>query len=457
MSRSLSLSLARVPVALRRLPPGRAGARTLLHAAPPCLAAATLLAFGYQRYAWGTAHAQEYQQQAYAHLRYSDIIWLYLRDHLATHPVPYLDYRLEYPVLLGFWMYLLSFTGSLSAFFAANYALLAAGALLTVLLLGLLAGADRWRLALAPALVLYTGLNWDMAAIAATVVGLVLVQRRRDRPGTLALTIAVWLKLFPLVFLAAVLWERLRRRELRRSAEIAAIFAGVSLLLNLPLALADWSRWSYFFTFNNDRAGNANLWVLWPHLAVDRGNLISLGLLAAGGVVLAALAWRARLDVTLPLGAGLLVWWLAVNKIFSPQYALWVFLAMALVRAAWPLWAAFAAADLAHFGLSWLLLYTASVAGNTGLVRWENHHLRDPVVLALGALMLVLVVECALRLWRGRGEDSCEQPGVKRVARWVRGRWRVDRRSDKAPGAADQQRLAAESKEAFRARAGAGG
>ncbi|HET7035524.1 MAG TPA: hypothetical protein VFI42_07580 [Thermomicrobiaceae bacterium] len=402
MSRSHSLSLARVPVVLRRVPLGRSGARSLVRALPPCLAAVALLALGYQRYAWGTGHAQGYQQQAYAHLRYSDIIWLYLRDHLATHPVPYLDYRLEYPVLLGFWMYLLSFTGSLSAFFAANYALLAGCALLTVVLLGLLDGADRWRLALAPALVLYTGLNWDMAAIAATVLGLVLVQRRRDRLGALALTAGVWLKLFPLVFLAAVLWQRLRRREFRRAGEIAAIFAGVSLLLNLPLALANWSRWSYFFTFNNDRAGNANLWVLWSSLPVERGNLISLGLLAAGGLALVALAWRARVDVTLPLGAGLLVWWLAVNKIFSPQYALWVFLAMALVRAAWPLWTAFAAADLGHFGISWLLLHTASVAGGSGLVGWENDELREPVVLALGALMLLLVVACALRLWGER-------------------------------------------------------
>src|SRR5437660_5954984 len=32
---------------------------------------------------------------------YSDIASLYFRDHLWHHPLPYLDYRFEYPVLTG--------------------------------------------------------------------------------------------------------------------------------------------------------------------------------------------------------------------------------------------------------------------------------------------------------------------------------------------------------------------
>ena len=45
-----------------------------------------------------------------------------MRDNLARHPRPYLDYQYEYPVLGGALSYLLGFAPSLRLYYAATYA-----------------------------------------------------------------------------------------------------------------------------------------------------------------------------------------------------------------------------------------------------------------------------------------------------------------------------------------------
>ncbi|MGN6562447.1 MAG: hypothetical protein ACTHMU_07290 [Thermomicrobiales bacterium] len=347
--------------------------------AAPFVVAALLLALGYGWHAAGVAHQANYQDYGFQNLNYSDIIWLYLRDSGAQHHRPYLDYPLEYPPLTGGLAYLLGFAPALRAYFALTYGVLAAGALLAIAALGRLPGAQRWYLAAAPALLLYTGLNWDLAAVALTALALVAYQRGHDRWGTLALVTAVWLKLFPIVFLAAILLERVRARRIRAAVEIGALFALGSAAINVPLALVNVRYWGRFFTANSGRRPEPSLWTLLPRLTTPQVNAASLALLAAGAVLIAALALRSRGAVTLPAGALLLLWWLFSNKVYSPQYALWVFLALALLRPTWVYWRAFVLFDLAYYYASFQVLYMNRF-DNAVLTGWELRHLIAPLV-----------------------------------------------------------------------------
>jgi hypothetical protein len=45
-----------------------------------------------------------YGPWAYGHMAYSDTLSLYYSFHLANHALPYLDTRVEYPVLTGVFM-----------------------------------------------------------------------------------------------------------------------------------------------------------------------------------------------------------------------------------------------------------------------------------------------------------------------------------------------------------------
>jgi hypothetical protein len=365
----------------------------------PFAVATALLLLGYIMRERGTAHTDQYHLYSFGSLNYSDIIWLYLRDRLAEHPRPYLDYPLEYPPLTGALTYLLSFAPGLPAYFGLTYALLALASLATVGALGGIAGANPWYFAAAPGLLLVGGLNWDLAAIALTALALFAYARGRDVWGTLALLAAVWLKLFPIVFLAAILVERLRERRWRDLATIATLFAFGSAAINLPLARANREGWSYFFRLNNERNAEPSIWTLLPPLTIPEINTASLALLALGGLIFALIALRARAPVTPLLGATLLVWWLFVNKIYSPQYGLWVYLALALLATSRLLWGAFAIFDAAYYFASFQILYTAMLQIDI-LVEWQTRYLVHPLVAVRLVLLAAITAAGVYALWQ---------------------------------------------------------
>jgi hypothetical protein len=358
----------------------------------PLVVAAVLLGVGYLWHASGTDHPNDFHVHTFANLNYTDIIWLYIRDNVARHPRPYLDYPLEYPPLTGGLSYLLGFAPSLRAYFALTCTMLTLGGLATVAALGGLPGANRWWFAATPALLVYGMLNWDLAAVGLTALALLAYSRGRDAWGTLALVAAVWLKFFPLVFLGAILVERLRERRWRAVATIAVLFALGSAAINLPLALKNRAGWAYFFTFNDERRAEPSIWTILPRLTIPQVNILSLVVLVIGGLILAALALRARGQVFLPLGAALLLWWLFVNKIYTPQYGLWVYLALALLAVPRGFWQGFVLFDLAYYVASFQILFTSLFAANfpvEPLVLWQTHYLIDPlVVVRLGLLAL---------------------------------------------------------------------
>ena len=115
---------------------------------------------------------------------YSDIAHLYFRDRLWLDPAPYLDYRFEYPVLTGAFVWLASLAGgSLAAYFLASTALLTGFGAMAAEALRRIDGANVWIFAAAPALAFYGVLNWDLLGVCLLVVALALLQRGRDVPA----------------------------------------------------------------------------------------------------------------------------------------------------------------------------------------------------------------------------------------------------------------------------------
>ena len=360
----------------------------------PFLVATVLLIVGYLFHAPGTAHTDDYQAYGFKALNYSDIIWLFLRDQATMHLRPYLDYRLEYPSLTGGLIYALGFARDLRLYFTLTYGVLSICALLTVAALKGLPGTKRWYFAATPALILYTGLNWDLAAIAMLSVALLAYDRRRDGWGTIALVVAIWLKFFPIVFLLSIVIERLRERRFRAAATIVGLFTAASLAINLPLARANLAGWGYFFTFNTSRQAEPSLWTLIPGLGVAQIDGISLGLLAVGAGVLTTFAFRAKCPVTVPLGGAVLLWWLCINKVYSPQYGLWVYLVLALLGLPAGVWRAFILLDLAYYYASFQILYIITLAApySTGpLISWQVTYLLHPLVAVRLVLLLAML------------------------------------------------------------------
>ena len=286
---------------------------------------------------------------------YSDISSLYFRDRLWLHPAPYFDYRLEYPVVTGAFVWLVGFVhSSVTSYTLASAGVLAALGLAAVWLVDRYEGSRVWLLAAAPVLGLDALLNWDLLAIALTAAALVLYQRDRDGWAGGALALAVWAKLFPLLLLPVIVLARVRERRWSNLGRGLLSFGLIGLAINLPVALERAasggglvvrSRWAYFYTFNEHRRDVGGLWWFfgWLHPKAPELNRLSALLLAvaiavvAGAMLLGSRRVPARRLVA-PAFLALLAWFVFINRVYSPQFGLWVVVLLAVAGA--PLWLA---------------------------------------------------------------------------------------------------------------------
>jgi hypothetical protein len=319
------------------------------------------LAIGYANYARGVGRTGlDYRLWSFRHHAYSDVVAL-AGDRYAggARPLPYLEDRIEYPVLLGIALWAGSFApGGALGHFTATYLFLAACLAVALVALARTPGASAWWLGATPALVYYAGLNWDLLPIALLALAVLAQQRARPAASGALAALGVSAKLFPLAFVPAAAGALAARPPRAALVRFALALAAVLLAVNLPVALAAPEAWGWFFRFNAARGAENSIW---EALAIPRGPLLdALGLLplaaaAAYACGAAALAARRGGDAAgaVRLGTALaLVAWIATNKVFSPQYALYGFLAGALASAPRWLFLALSAISVADFHLA---------------------------------------------------------------------------------------------------------
>lgn len=337
---------------------------------------------------------------------YSDITSLYFRDQLWLHPVPYFGYNVEYPVGMGWLIWLINFVNSnVMAYFYATAAVMIASGLLVIWLGVKFQGANMWLLALSPTLPLYIVLNWDMFSILLTVAALLLFRRNRDGWAALFLAAAVWTKFFPIVLVPLVIFDRILQRRWRDTLTISAVFGGASALINAPVALQltenGWqlrAAWLHFFRFNQQRPREINLWNFFDSfgLSVQQINTYSALLLASGvGLLLLLLAYsRLRTpnqpyDRLIPVALAAIAWFFFINKVYSPQYSLWIAALLALLAAPPALAVAFAAVDVGYFAVSFIVLYL-TVTQNPA-TNWFHAQVVFPSMAIREATILVII------------------------------------------------------------------
>jgi hypothetical protein len=390
-----------------------------LRAAAPYLAAAAWLLVAWANVARGLPHAgtgHAYRLWAFEHHCYSDILSL-AGDHYAAggHPVPYLRDRVEYPPLLALALWLPSFVpGGAAGHLAATVALLAACLAAAIAALARIPGARPLWLAGTPALAYYALLNWDLLPIALLALAALALARSRPAAGGALAALGASAKLFPVVMVPPALAALAAAHPRRGAAAFAGALAAAALAVNLPVALAAPAEWSWFFRFNAGRGAENSAW---HALAIPPGPLLEV--LSMGPVVAAAAfgAWAAaraarggdagravRLATALALLA-----WIATNKVWSPQYALYGFLAAALVSA--PGWA--------FVPMSLVSVADFHVAFEVRARSWEPFF-RDtffhPLALVRTAAWLALAAWVGRELWREtrRASDPLAPAAVPR-------------------------------------------
>jgi uncharacterized membrane protein len=243
-----------------------------------------------------------------------------------------------------------------------------------------------------------------MLAVAVAVAAVLLARQGRLAHSAAAAGLGVAAKLYPvlllpLVGLQALLapgagWvERLRRAA---AASLSAIAAWG--LVNLPIALLAPANWAEFYSFSGTRSGTAaSVWeilgslAIWPTLTPERNLYSGLAFLLGAAAIL-ALGWRRHRARLWILFTPLLAWFLLTNKVYSPQFDLWLYPMLLMTAPRLRPVALFLLGDIAaYFAEFWWF------AGNEGA--WPAASLLD-IALAAGlraAAMLWLIAD-AVRL-----------------------------------------------------------
>jgi uncharacterized membrane protein len=311
---------------------------------------------------------------------YTDIYPLYFTERLAEGKIPYAGHPVEYPVLIGAVMQAAAWLVHSIAdpfargqrFFDVTVAGLAVCAIIGVLATAYAAGPARRRdallVALSPALILSAFINWDLIAMALVATGMAAWAARRNVLAGALLGLAVATKFYPLVFFGPLLLLCLRAGRMRAFWVATGSAALAWLAVNVPVMIAAPAGWRTFYSFSRTRPADwGAIWYFFQARQVPllgTGNQNTLNMLSAGAfavccVAIAVLALAAPRRPRLPqLFFLALVAFLLTNKVWSPQYVIWLVPLAVLARPRLGGYVLWQAAEMAYFLAIWWYLFT---------------------------------------------------------------------------------------------------
>lgn len=322
-------------------------------------------------------------QRAYYSLCYSDTVPLYGAELLSQGKFPYksswleLDSQgksrqqydgstavryMEYPVLTGIYQYVsmslaktytavakatklpvLNGVAEVVMFFNIAAFGLALAWMGTVWATAMLAGRRVWDavlVAASPILIFQIFTNFDALATALAIGGLLAWSRRRPTLAGVLIGLGVAAKLYPALFLLPLLVLGVRTGRLAEAVRTAAVAAITWVLINLPVMLLYPRGWSEFFRLNTRRTQDMDsifnvitsftgwqgldpgLGFWQPPVVLNAVVAVLFGLCCAA---IGYIAWTAPQRPRVAQLAFLMVAaFLLVNKVWSPQFSLWL-------------------------------------------------------------------------------------------------------------------------------------
>ncbi len=343
-----------------------------------------------------------YDDHRYTHMCYSDLPYLYTGRGLAELEWPFTDdvqvrqrYEvMEYPVGISYFAYGAAWvthwaTGSpdvderrdqpagdlvgtdqvkkeLRAFVIINALAFAGLALLSAWLLAGVNPRRPWdavAFAASPTLLLTGLVNWDMLAVVLVAGALWTWARGRPLATGVLIGLGVATKLYPLFLLGPIVVICLRERRWRELGGTVLAAAATWLLVNAPAYLSGAEQWKRFWQFNSERGPDlGSIWLVISqagHTAISATtvNHWSWAVFGLWCAAVAAIGFRAPSTPRLAqLGFLVVAGFLLVNKVYSPQYVLWLLPLAVLARPRWRDQLVWQACEVVYFASVWWYL-----------------------------------------------------------------------------------------------------
>lgn len=350
---------------------------------------------------------------------YNDITPLYGGRGLDQPGFPYayswvegdLTRYLEYPVLAGLFQGAVAWVSRLtypliertpftipeaSWYFGLTALVMSALWVLTIRMVAELAGHRIWDtvlVAASPLVIVHAFTNWDIPSITFAVGAVLAASRGRYGVAGVLIGLGTAFKLWPLYLLGAYLVLAIRDRRFVSFLTMVFSAAVVWLVVNVPVMVMYPAGWGEFLRLNSERGAewttiyqiivrNTPL----PTYPVGLLNIVSFGLFAAACLAILILGLRApRRPRAVELIFLIVVAFLVFNKVWSPQYSLWLVIPAVLALPRWRLLLTWMTVD----ALVWpLLMWYMLGADKMGI----PSELLDAALLTRLALLTVMVV-----------------------------------------------------------------
>ena len=319
-------------------------------------------------------------QRAYYELCYSDTVPLYTAELLNQGKFPYksswtekdstgaqqIQYDgtpavryMEYPVLTGLYQYVsmalaktytaltklvsIPVVAEVVMFFNISAFGLALAWLATVWATTLLAGRRIWDAALvagSPLVIFQIFTNFDALATACAAGAMLAWSRRRPAVAGALIGIGVALKLYPLLLIVPLVILGLRTGRMREVGRTAGVAVATWLVVNLPIMVLYPRGWSEFFRLNTRRGDDMDSiynvvksftgWRgfdpnlgFWEPPSVTNAVTAVLFAVCLCGIAYVGLTAQRRPRLA-QLAFLVIAAFLLTNKVWSPQYSLWL-------------------------------------------------------------------------------------------------------------------------------------
>ncbi len=370
---------------------------------------------------------------------YNDILPLYDGRGLSQGGFPYafswvegdLTRYMEYPVLAGLfqgavaWLTRLTYplvealplplTIAESAWYFSLTALVLSAFWVTgIRLLVDLAGNrvwDLWLVAASPVVIMHAFTNWDIPSVFAVILALWLLARSRPGWAGVAVGLGTAFKLWPLFLLGAFLVLAVRSRKWAPFLEMLITAILSWLAVNVPVMLRYPEAWAEFTRLNSERGWEwTTVWAVvsrrtgWQGFDAGGGapeilNAVTFTLFALACAAIFALGTMAsRRPRVAELVFLIVAAFLLINKVWSPQYSLWLVVPAVLALPRWRLLLAWMVTEMLVWPTLMLHMHGTENKGLPGEVL-------DVVILTRDAFILAMIV-LVVRQMLGYGRDK---------------------------------------------------
>jgi uncharacterized membrane protein len=262
----------------------------------------------------------------------------FLEVHLWPYsylPIPELSKiipPIEYPVIVGTIIWLLSFITPQKGIVVVNYfdvntifiALLFTA---TSFYLFKLTKNKVFFFLFSPAVFFSLLINWDMWAVLPTIMAIYYFDKKQYKLSGILLATATAAKFYPIVLLLPIACI-LVKRDRAKLRQYLLVFLGFYLLINLPYILSDFAGWKYFFEFSFNRGiGYGSIWEATGLLGLSISNLnllYTLTTMVVFGLVTIYYLKHADLENLYSIAFFAVFAFTVFSKVYSPQYVLWL-------------------------------------------------------------------------------------------------------------------------------------